>query len=156
MQNQYLCPCFLHLNSISLYRVCIDIIEFSMPKLYLNVDMDDIICAEKIQAQGLTPLKDILKQMGGWPAVEGPTWNDTSFDWVNNTYINKRLGYTVDLLVDFSVTTNIKNTSWRIIDVSISLVTFPTPIVPKRLDILFYLCACRSPLFATTHGRQAH
>ncbi|KAF2360342.1 Peptidase M13 C-terminal domain [Trinorchestia longiramus] len=72
---------------------------------------------DRIAEQGLQPLKDILRQMGGWPAVEGPDWQSDRFDWVQNIYINRRLGYSVDLLFDFSITTNIKNSSWRIIDI---------------------------------------
>ncbi|KAA0187340.1 hypothetical protein HAZT_HAZT010876, partial [Hyalella azteca] len=73
---------------------------------------------ERIAEQGLQPLKDILREMGGWPAVEGAAWGHNRFDWVQNVYINRRLGYSVDYLLDFSVTTNIKNSTWRIIDVS--------------------------------------
>ncbi|XP_018009279.1 neprilysin-2 isoform X2 [Hyalella azteca] len=72
---------------------------------------------ERIAEQGLQPLKDILREMGGWPAVEGFAWDRNRFDWVQNVYINRRLGYSVDLLFDFSITTNIKNSSWRIIDI---------------------------------------
>ncbi|XP_018009276.1 neprilysin-2 [Hyalella azteca] len=72
---------------------------------------------ERIAEQGLQPLKDILREMGGWPAVEGAAWGHNRFDWVQNVYINRRLGYSVDYLLDFSVTTNIKNSTWRIIDI---------------------------------------
>jgi hypothetical protein len=69
--------------------------------------------------------------MGGWPAVEGAAWDHNRFDWVQNVYINRRLGYSVDLLFDFSITTNIKNSSWRIIDVSM---TFRTSVLMIHQD----------------------
>ena len=30
---------------------------------------------------GLTPLLEILKKFGGWPVVEGDSWDEASFDW---------------------------------------------------------------------------
>ncbi|MPC12879.1 Membrane metallo-endopeptidase-like 1 [Portunus trituberculatus] len=71
----------------------------------------------KIKEQGLAPLKDILRQMGGWPVLEGNAWDPSGFDWTTNVYINRQLGYSLDYIFDFSVTTNIRNSSWRIIDI---------------------------------------
>ena len=34
---------------------------------------------EKIEEVGLDPLKTMLKQMGGWPVLEGKAWNEDSF-----------------------------------------------------------------------------
>ena len=34
-----------------------------------------------IQTAGLEPLKLILKKMGGWPLLEGPTWNEEGYKW---------------------------------------------------------------------------
>lgn len=71
----------------------------------------------KIKEQGLAPLKDILRQMGGWPVLEGNAWDSSAFEWTHNVYINRQLGYSLDYIFDFSVTTNIRNSSWRIIDI---------------------------------------
>lgn len=72
---------------------------------------------ESIAKKGLAPLKDILRQMGGWPVLEGAAWDPSAFHWTHNVYINRQLGYSLDYIFDFSVTTNIKNSSWRIIDI---------------------------------------
>ncbi|XP_069163087.1 neprilysin-2 isoform X2 [Procambarus clarkii] len=72
---------------------------------------------DRIKERGLNPLKDILREMGGWPVLEGDSWNASSFQWYTNIYINRRLGYSLDYIFDFSVTTNIRNSSWRIIDI---------------------------------------
>ena len=80
-------------------------------------------CMDKsqIEALGLQPIKDILKKLGGWPALEGPSWTGTSegkpYIWYEQVYKFRRMGYSVDYLVDFSVTTDLKNSSWRILDI---------------------------------------
>jgi len=76
-------------------------------------------CMDKsaIAAQGMEPLKEVIRTLGGWPAVEGDAWDVNKFNWTNTIYLNRKLGYSVDLLFDFSITTNIKNSSWRIIDI---------------------------------------
>ena len=80
---------------------------------------------ETIQMKGLQPIKDILRRMGGWPVLEGSAWDPSGFEWTHNIYINRQLGYSLDYIVDFSVTTNIKNSSWRVIDVGVSIYGFP-------------------------------
>ncbi|XP_064087548.1 neprilysin-2-like isoform X3 [Macrobrachium nipponense] len=72
---------------------------------------------ERIEERGLEPLHEILKEMGGWPVIEGDSWDPSGFEWYTNVYINRRLGYSLDYIFDFSVTTNIKNSTWRIIDI---------------------------------------
>ncbi|RXG71041.1 Membrane metallo-endopeptidase-like 1 [Armadillidium vulgare] len=54
--------------------------------------------------------------MGGWPVVVGDEWDEEAFSWTNAIYTNRRIGYSIDYLIDFSVTVDVKNSSWRIID----------------------------------------
>ncbi|XP_071515798.1 neprilysin-2 isoform X3 [Panulirus ornatus] len=72
---------------------------------------------DRIKERGLAPLKEILAAMGGWPVLEGDKWDASGFQWNTNVYINRKLGYSLDYIFDFSVTTNIKNSTWRIIDI---------------------------------------
>jgi len=71
---------------------------------------------EKIEERGLEPLKDLLQKMGGWPLLEGDKWNEDGFKWYQMMYKFRDFGYSVDYLTDFSVTTDLKNSSWRILD----------------------------------------
>ena len=75
---------------------------------------------DQIERLGLQPIKDILKALGGWPALEGPGWTgDTDgkpYIWYEQVYKFRKRGYSVDYLIDFSVTTDLKNSSWRILD----------------------------------------
>ena len=75
--------------------------------------------AARAEELGLQPLKEILQEFGGWPVVQGDSWDEESFVWYNNVYEFRRVGYSIDYLIDFSITTDLKNSSYRTIDVSI-------------------------------------
>jgi predicted metalloendopeptidase len=85
---------------------------FAMAKAVFQSCMDK----EKIEMVGLDGLKAILQKMGGWPLLEGASWDETNYKWYEMTYKFRSQGYSVDYLVDFSVTTDLKNSSWRILD----------------------------------------
>lgn len=67
---------------------------------------------------GLAPLKEVLEQFGGWPVVVGDSWDDSTFVWTDMIYKFRLAGYSIDYFVDFSVTTDLKNSTSRIIDVN--------------------------------------
>lgn len=71
-----------------------------------------------IETDGLTTIKEILLKLGGWPALEGDNWDEDSFDWKQAIYNYRETGYSIDYLIDFSVGIDLKNSSRRIIDVS--------------------------------------
>ena len=71
---------------------------------------------EKIEERGLATLKNILKKLGGWPLLEGENWNQEGFRWFNLVYNFREIGLSVDYLVDFSVTADLRNSSWRTLD----------------------------------------
>lgn len=72
-----------------------------------------------IEMDGLTTIKEILKELGGWPVLEGDMWNEGNFDWRKSVYKFRKAGYSVDYFIDFSVGIDLKNSTRRIIDVSI-------------------------------------
>lgn len=55
--------------------------------------------------------------MGGWPVLDGDSWDPSSFTWKDTTYRFKEEGFSIDYLLDFSITTDYKNSTKRIIDV---------------------------------------
>ena len=71
---------------------------------------------EKIEERGLVTLKNILNKLGGWPLLEGENWNQEGFRWFNLVYNFREVGFSVDYLVDFSVTADLRNSSWRTLD----------------------------------------
>lgn len=72
-----------------------------------------------IQTDGLKTIKEILTRLGGWPVLDGDNWDENSFDWKKAIYKFRETGYSVDYLIDFSVSIDLKNSTQRVIDVSI-------------------------------------
>ncbi|XP_046670651.1 neprilysin-2 isoform X2 [Homalodisca vitripennis] len=70
----------------------------------------------QIEAAGLDHIKEIVKRMGGWPVLEGDLWDEGSFTWKDTTYKFKDEGFSIDYLIDFSITTDYKNSTIRVID----------------------------------------
>lgn len=69
-----------------------------------------------IEEQGLEPLHKILKELGGWPVLMGNQWNEEGFDWKQSVYKFRRMGYSVDYFLDFSIGVDLKNSTKRVID----------------------------------------
>lgn len=36
---------------------------------------------DRIEDLGVEPLKGILKELGGWPVLEGTSWSDAGYIW---------------------------------------------------------------------------
>ncbi|XP_074595255.1 neprilysin-2-like [Brevipalpus obovatus] len=60
-------------------------------------------------------VKDIV-HLGGWPLIEGPTWKQNEFDWIESLKRMKELGYSHNIFLTISVTADIRNNSRNIID----------------------------------------
>ena len=51
---------------------------------------------EKIEEKGLAPLTDVLKRMGGWPLLEGDSWNQDGFKWFDMVNRFREEGFSID------------------------------------------------------------
>jgi hypothetical protein len=74
--------------------------------------------AAHIESRGFTPLLDILRKLGGWPVLDSDAWDAGKFDWRQSVFNFRAMGYSVDYFMDFSVSTDAKNSSYRSINVS--------------------------------------
>ena len=93
-------------------------IEASEPKPFRLVKSMYKSCMnqKKIEEKGLTPLKNILKKLGGWPLLEGDTWKQEGFTWYSMVYNCRKEGLFVEHLVDLSVDSDPSNSSLRTLD----------------------------------------
>jgi membrane metallo-endopeptidase-like protein 1 len=71
-----------------------------------------------IEERGLKPLLEIHEEMGGWPVIKGDAWDEKSWSWQQSVKDFRKRGYSTDYIFDFSVGTDLKNSTRRIIDVS--------------------------------------
>lgn len=71
-----------------------------------------------IEERGLKPLQDIHESMGGWPVVRGDNWDEKSWSWQKSVQDFRKRGYSTDYIFDFSVGSDLKNSTRRIIDVN--------------------------------------
>ncbi|CAG4955091.1 unnamed protein product [Colias eurytheme] len=69
-----------------------------------------------IEARGIQPLLDMLRNLGGWPVLDGDNWDESSFSWTEAVYKFRHAGYSVDYFLDFSISVDVKNSTNRIID----------------------------------------
>ena len=84
--------------------------------------MKGVICifiAALIETLGSSPITQIAERLGGWPLIKGEEWNkDNTWSWPETVKKFRRLGFSMDYIIDFSVGVDYKNTTNRIIDVS--------------------------------------
>lgn len=74
--------------------------------------------AARIEERGMKPLIDIHESLGGWPVLKGESWDESSWTWTKSVKDFRARGYSTDYMLDFSVSTDLKNSMRRVIDVS--------------------------------------
>lgn len=70
---------------------------------------------DKLEELGVQPLLDLLKELGGWPVLDGDKWDSKDFNWVTFTHRVNKIGLSIDSLITFSLGADDKNTSFRVI-----------------------------------------
>lgn len=75
-----------------------------------------------IEQRGTAPVTNVLNAMGGWPVVlPGGGWDSESWSWQRSIAFSRSYGYSVSYFFSFSVSTDNKDTTKRIIRVSQSV-----------------------------------
>ena len=75
-----------------------------------------------------------LHALGGWPVLERGEWVKDGFKWYDVVYRLRQMGYSADYLVDLSVVTNIKNSSWRALSLDQPRLGLPREYLMKGLE----------------------
>ncbi|XP_035223651.1 neprilysin-2-like, partial [Stegodyphus dumicola] len=70
---------------------------------------DSCIDLKSIEKAGSKPLRNALRDLGGWPVLEGKHWNETSFDWIATLTEFRKMGFDHNILMNLVVTRDAKN-----------------------------------------------
>lgn len=83
---------------------------------------------------GAKPIKEVAARLGGWPVIVGDAWDqENTWTWQETVKKFRRLGFSMDYIVDFSIGVDLKNSTKRIIDVSLNA---HTDIHANRVDFI--------------------
>lgn len=66
-----------------------------------------------VEVLGLDAFKQIINDIGGWPAVEGSTWNATGWDWIESIGRMRQIGLTTNYLFSTTIGAHLKNNTRR-------------------------------------------
>ncbi|XP_059218296.1 neprilysin-2 isoform X2 [Stomoxys calcitrans] len=87
--------------------------HFRLPNALYRACMNKTL----IESMGAKPIQDIAAGLGGWPVIVGDSWNsDNTWTWQETVKKFRRLGFSMDYIVDFSIGVDLKNSTKRIID----------------------------------------
>ncbi|XP_036347356.1 neprilysin-2-like [Rhagoletis pomonella] len=93
--------------------------HFQLPNALYKACMNKSL----IEQLGAAPIANIAKSLGGWPVIEGDSWNaDNSWSWQETVKKFRKLGFSMDYIIDFSISVDLKNSTTRIIDVDQSAI----------------------------------
>ncbi|XP_027199792.2 neprilysin-2-like [Dermatophagoides pteronyssinus] len=68
-----------------------------------------------IEKLGITSLRNALDELGGWPVVQGSSWNESTFDWINVTRKIRKIGFKPEMFVTFKVIADVMNNTRNMI-----------------------------------------
>ncbi|XP_058986488.1 neprilysin-2 isoform X2 [Musca domestica] len=87
--------------------------HFRLPNALYRACMNKTL----IESMGAKPIKEVAARLGGWPVIVGDAWDqDNTWTWQETVKKFRRLGFSMDYIVDFSIGVDLKNSTKRIID----------------------------------------
>lgn len=72
----------------------------------------------QLNAAGIEPLLEFLDNYGGWPVVKGDQWNENQWDWLTVKRQVFEDGFLDDIILEFSIRADYKNSSKQTLFVS--------------------------------------
>lgn len=86
-----------------------------LAKDFLKICLDE----KSLNAAGIKPMVQYLEKYGGWPVTKGENeWNEDNWDWLNVKRQILNDGFLDDLIVEFTIRPDEKDTSKRALFVS--------------------------------------
>lgn len=76
---------------------------------------------DAIEALDMAQFDALIAEMGGWPVVLGSGWNEAAWTWEQSVFSSRVHGYSVSNFITFSVTSDNRDATRRIIRVNFCL-----------------------------------
>ena len=58
---------------------------------------------DTIENDSVDDLKEILERLGGWPVVDGASWNDKDFKWWELSMKAAKEGFSTDRIISIGI-----------------------------------------------------
>lgn len=71
---------------------------------------------EQIEKIGLSEILKTLKNLGGWPVLEGNQWDERAFNWTTIIKKFNEMGNQNSAMFSYTVNTDVKNVTTRILN----------------------------------------
>ncbi|XP_058798010.1 neprilysin-2-like [Phymastichus coffea] len=103
---------------------------FKLLQSYYNTCMN----TTQIEATSEHDFRAILNNLGGWPVLDGKSWNESAFDWKKSVVQFRNTGYSINYFIDFEINVDMKNNSRRLIDLDQASTALPQEYLSKGLE----------------------
>lgn len=87
---------------------------FKMAKYFYQACMNQLT----IESRGIKPLADLLEAHGGWPVINGDSWSEETFNWVEMLKKIRISGLETSIIFELSVNIDPDNSSRHVLYVS--------------------------------------
>lgn len=94
-----------------------DPMAFNLAKKFYRACMNE----SAIDSQGLNRIKEIFKQIGGWPSLDGYNWSEDDFDWKKAVYKLRQIGVNFQFFFMLSIGQDEEDPSKNILYVSMPI-----------------------------------
>lgn len=71
----------------------------------------------KIEAYQADLLVSDIIEVGGWPVIEGPKWNERSFDWITTILKFRKMGFNHNIFLALFVGPDVRNSTRHVAQV---------------------------------------
>lgn len=112
---------------------------FKLTRQYYKLCMD----VEKIEKIGLSTIKGMVEELGGWPVVVGSDWNERDFDWKKVTYQLRHMALSDSKIISVYIGLDDYNSTKRVLKVrSLLSIAWTNESQVTESEVYFFVFNC--------------